>query len=611
MSEFASQGIKLVHPNKNIEKFYQRWFEKVDGNEISERFLNYLYRTGNVFVKRREGKVNVKTEEKWRRSQGFDDDIVLEEPKIKKRTLPLQYNFLNPLTVEVIGGDLAIFIGKPIYALKVTSSLTALFKQRLPAEQTKKILEQIPEDIKKALTSGAKFILLDEDKLEVSFYKKDDWLSFANPMTAKILDNLIMLEKMHLADMSALDGAISNVRLWNLGVLDGPNSIIPNKTALNRLRNILANNVTGGVLDLVWGPELAFKESATQVHHFLKAEKYQQVMTELYEGLGVPPTLTGGGSGGGFTNNSISMQTFIKRLQYGRNKLIKFWKGEIKRVQKAMGFRFPAQIQFDQMILADEAAEKKLVLDLIDRDIISSEAIERFNFIPEIEKQRIKREQRDRLSDKIPPKAGPYHNPHVVDDLVKLFVQRGHVSPSEVGVELEDKKDGEKSPNEEMANTQVKLAETKPKGVSGEGRPLNSKDTDKRKQKTVKPRTAASKLMNTFVWANTVQEEIAEIVNPAILGTYKKKNMRSLTAKEKEVADYLNFSVLCNLEPYKAITQEMVYNILDNNLSVNAEIISMCKILANEFIQRQKRDPNLDEVKQIQSLAYAMQLEEE
>ena len=50
MGDFASQGIRLVHPNKRIERFYRNWFSKVGGEERSERFLNHLYRNGNVII---------------------------------------------------------------------------------------------------------------------------------------------------------------------------------------------------------------------------------------------------------------------------------------------------------------------------------------------------------------------------------------------------------------------------------------------------------------------------------------------------------------------------------------------------------------------------------
>ena len=58
MSDFATQGLVLVHPNKTIEKFYRKWWAEVNGNDRSERFLNYLYRTGNVIVRRSTARIN-------------------------------------------------------------------------------------------------------------------------------------------------------------------------------------------------------------------------------------------------------------------------------------------------------------------------------------------------------------------------------------------------------------------------------------------------------------------------------------------------------------------------------------------------------------------------
>ncbi len=52
------------------------------------------------------------------------------------------------------------------------------------------------------------------------------------------------------------------------------------------------------------------------------------------------------------------------------------------------------------MSLSDESAEKNLLIQLADRDIISQETIlERFKEIPSVEKMRLKREQKDRSND--------------------------------------------------------------------------------------------------------------------------------------------------------------------------------------------------------------------
>lgn len=91
MSDFSSQGLTLVHPNKTIEKFYRKWFNQVNGVDRSERFLNYLYRCGNVVVKRRTAKLNRKKELELRRAAGAD--VKIEDIKVNRREVPWTYDF--------------------------------------------------------------------------------------------------------------------------------------------------------------------------------------------------------------------------------------------------------------------------------------------------------------------------------------------------------------------------------------------------------------------------------------------------------------------------------------------------------------------------------------
>ncbi len=406
MSDFASQGLILVHPNKTIEKFYRKWFVQVGGVDRSERFLNYLYRCGNVVVKRRTAKLNEAKERELKRSGGADLNI--QDIKVKRREIPWTYDFLNPLAVDVQDYGTQT-VGQPQFVLNLSKyTYESLIKS---STTNKTIFKTLPNDLQRRLHNGDRTIPLDPDKVSFYYYKKDDWLLWANPMIYAILDDITMLEKMKLADLAALDGALSNVRLWTVGDLD--HKIIPTKAAINKLRDILASNVGGGTMDLVWGPELKFAESQSQVYKFLGAEKYQPVLTSIYAGLGIPPTLTGASASGGYTNNYVSLKTLIERLEYGREILSQFWRHEIELIRKAMGFRFPAEIHFDSIVLSDEAATKQLLIQLADRDIISQETLlERFRELPSIERVRVRREERERNNDVgAPKKAGPYHNP--------------------------------------------------------------------------------------------------------------------------------------------------------------------------------------------------------
>lgn len=615
MGDFTVQGIRIAHPNRQIESFLRDWKHTVGFDAVSERIANMLYRTGNCPVKKRFGKVPVYFEKEWRKAlsdmTNTEEDIVMQKPQVKSRTLPLSYTVLDPLSIEVIGGEISAFVGKPLYGLKLSQSfkrsLINLEKEAAKTSQVNDILKFIPDEIKTAIKGGKSIIPLDPNKLTMLFYKKDDWKPWATPMIAAILDALVMLEKMHLADASALDGVISSVRLWTLGDIE--HGIFPEPEAVDKLRDVLSRVGTGGTLDLVWGPELKFQESSSQVHHYLSSDKYAQVMAEIYSGLGVPQTLTGGSnsSNSGFTNNFISMKTLIERLEYGRKIITEFWNDELKHIQKAMGWRFAPKCVFDYKVLSEESTERALLLDMWDRDIMSTETMQELcRRDPLLEEIRIKRDMKKRDSGKVPPKASPFHAAEKEYEMKKLAFQGGTVTPSEVGVKLGEKKEGEKTPQELKHESQLKIAVEKekmrPRPIGAGGRPTGKKDKKKRKTKKVTPRSSA---FNLFVWAETAQDKIAEIISPAILNKYNKKNMRSLTKTEAQDADNMKFIVLSHLDPYSQVSAEIVYNILSDNPKHDPAIYGAYAQIKALFEKQYDKTPTLEDCREMFSSAYA------
>jgi hypothetical protein len=556
MGDFGCQGINIVHENKSVEKFFKQWFKKVDGKERSERFLNNLYKTGQVFVYRSYANITPEIK-KYMRSMA--NDIRLELPVTLENVVPWRYNFFNPLNLDMKNGSINLFLGRKNYELSTNTFFDNFKDGSVPA----KIMETLPPNVKNAIKSGQRKIELDPDRLSVHYYKKDDWQQWAYPLTYAILDDIIMLEKMKLADLSALDGAISNIRLWTVGSLD--HKILPNKAVINKLRNILASNVGGGTMELVWGPELSYTESNSQVYKFLGSEKYQSVLNSIYAGLGVPPTLTGiAGQSGGFTNNFISLKTLVERLQYGRDQLSKFWEKELEFVRKSMGFRKSAHVVYDQMSLSDESSEKQLLIQLADRDIISHETVlERFKEIPVVEKVRLSREGGEREADKIPPKASPFHNANQKLDLEKMEKQ----------TELNDKKKEKEAtkPQQQMTNE--------------EGRPLFKMDEEPRKQRVDTPKSKPG-VAELFVWATGALEEVS-ILSQGYMQSKGKTDMRQLTRDESQELENLKLYAFLNLDPLSKITPT----------SIHKAISSKTSPLFSEFSQIRDKSSNLQDYK--------------
>ena len=231
------------------------------------------------------------------------------------------------------------------------------------------------------------------------------------------------------------------------------------------------------------------------------------------------------GNGGGFTNNFISLKTLVERLQYGRDQLVKFWEKELNIVRKAMGFRKPAHIVFDQMSLSDESSEKNLLIQLADRDIISHETIlERFKEIPSVEKMRLKREGKDRDKEVYPNKVGPFHKPEM----------------------------------EEFQPDSNK--ETTPEG----GRPPFKKDEEPRKKRVDTPKSKPG-LADVVVWASESFEEISSTVNKAYLSINKKSNMRQLTKAQILEVETLKLHILTNLNLLQPVNAQLITDIVSSD----------------------------------------------
>ena len=537
MGDFGAQGINVVHENKGAEKFIRQWWKKINGKERSERFLNNLYRTGNVFIYKSYANITPEIKKYIKSLAEKQEDVILEIPSIQKDLVPWRYNFFNPLAIEMKDAEVNLFIGQKNYQISTHTFFDNFKDEVIPAN----VMETLPQDVQRAYKTKQRKITLDPDRLSVYFYKKDDWQQWAHPMIYAILDDIIMLEKMKLADLAALDGAISNIRLWTLGNLD--HKILPTKEGVTKLRNILASNTGGGTMELVYGPELTFTESNSQVYKFLGSEKYQAVLNSIYAGLGVPPTLTGmAGNGGGFTNNFISLKTMVERLQYGRDLLTKFWEGELEYIRKAMGFAKPFHVVYDQMSLSDESSEKNLLIQLADRDIISHETVlERFKEVPTVEKVRLQREEKLRDKDKFPDKASPFHNANHQKDMEKI------------------QKQGE-------INEKIKK-ESQPKG-DNQGRPSNVLETQKRKKKISKPRTKpgtpSPSIAEMFVWATSAFDSTQHI-NKAFLEIKGKSNARQLTKDEASELEDVKLAAFLALEPMCEISDANLHKALSQN----------------------------------------------
>lgn len=648
MSSFGAQGIKIVHPNKKKQKFYNAWAKVVDMSLRSERFLNLLYRTSNVVVKRNVAKLTQRQlQDMYKATASYGADVDFRGAiKPNKNEIPIDYTFLNVSCIDTVHGDLAAFLGKPVYTLRIPNTLMLTIKTPKSPSQ-RELVNMLPNWIRDPVKKGQRYIPLDEEMITVHHYMKDDWMQWAVPLTHSIMTDLRLYKQMKQADAAALDGVINSIRIWNVGSLE--HKIQPGAGAITALQDILLSNKgNSGPLNLVWDDTLRLHETKTDAHHFLGSSKYEPILRGIYAGLGIPQSLTGGSSqGAGFTNNAISVKTLVERLDYGRQVLNRWWYRELEVIRKAIGDKQEPIIVYDHMNLYDEAAEKMLWVQLYDRYLVSDETIqENFGMIPEVEERRIAREAKSREDGRRQPKAGPFFEAQPEHQMTKIALQQGVLAPTEAGVVKKPRGKGDKSlidlqqkqadkqleAQKEAAVVQAKQnadihkqklrhkdeehkamlpikqqvmkesIKSKKKGQPGQGRPSGSKDSSQRKARRVLPRSKASELVQMSAWARGAQKAIAESVTPIMLDKFGRKNVRSLSGDQVAELEKTKLAVLWATEPYTKVDAGHISNVMAASLPLVDEITSLTASLMADT----QLAPTADNLREMQVSAYSI-----
>lgn len=510
MADFVVQGINISHPVPKWQRFYRNWFNRIAGVSISERLSNNLFKYGTAIVSRKWARFTVKLRTSLDNARAAEIENMAP---IQRGKIPGRYTFKNPVYVDVLGGKVATFLNtERAYGIKLSYGLAnAILHPQNDYE--KEVISSLPEEVKQAARNPHRIFPLDPEDTIVLHYKKNDWENWSKPIIYSVLRDVHLLQKLQIADFTALDGAVDHVRVWKLGSLD--HKLLPNEPAIAKLAEMLHANIGAGVRNIIWGPDIELAETSADIHQFLGDDKYQPALNGIYAGVGIPPTLTGTGSqNSGTTNNLVSLKALLRRLDYVRQELVRFWTHEFAIMHQTLEHRDPAEIEFDITNFGDEEAEKKLWIDLADRNIVSHEWVQRrFGAVPKLEDTRLKREEKARQEDRGVQKAGPWHDPHQKEaDSLKL---------------------------KEMNNRDNKLAQTP-------GRPKNSRDIEPRKTRRFVPQVRAR------LDARKRFDAVSELVNPFFLHRFKKDSLRALSSEqsgELEKIKLLAFFSHANCDP--------------------------------------------------------------
>jgi len=610
MTDFAAEGLELQHTTKKQERFFREWARRVDLQGRAHDFMKLLMRDANVIVRRKNGILSVPAANEMAKGgvtpTGTVDESKVAEPpekigldkrKAKKREIPWKYTFLSPTIIEKIGGDLGRFFGSDALGMRIPHDLANSIKSPKTAA-ARQFVKELPAEVVAAAKKKGGMIALNMDKIYVDYYKKDDWEDWGTPFLYGVLEDVMFKEKMRLADMAALDGVINVIRLWRLGKSD--QQILPTAAAVDKLVDILQHNGGGGVMDLVWDDMIDLKVEYPPTDKILGAEKYAGVNADIVRGLGIPDSLVGGADLG--TRNAqsafVQLKTLVERLEYVRSKAIRWIEGELRLVADAMGFKRIPAINFGIMSLRDEAAEKQLMIQLLDRGIISSEkTTEVFGVNYMIELERMKGEQRIREDNPgVLEKAGPYYRPvSVMEKQSELALQLERVK---LGYRYDTKFPDH--PGDDNGGGDNPIGDQpRDDGDNDPGRPPATKDTKDRDERTPTTLSVLNIVADGFI------DQVDGLIDEAFLKEHNIKNMRSLTKAQRNQLDRVKRGILSVLQPGDKVTKKLIASRLDNAEKPSTIFEYRFNEMVSDFTSSTKREPNVKEKRMLTSLVWA------
>jgi len=399
MTDFALEGFQITHEIESAERLFNRWAEKVDLYSAVEEILRGIFRDGNVPIVTYNAKIKDEDISNLKNVVNKAAGSVLMDSTVNVGEIPYKFSILDVMSMQEVGADL---FGNNQYRYMFDQTI---IKNTLNSDnkETKELLETLREglstkDWENFKKSGA--YPLDSYNLEILYYKKDSFDSWANPMLWRIVDDLKFKKTLRNMDISVAESITNTISIFKLG--NASEGMIPSATRLQKFASLLKNPSKSK--QIVWDDLVTVESDDKEVGKVLGEAKYKQVNNDILAGLGISEVLIGG-DGGNYSNSFLSCRTLLERLETGRNKVLRWVRKQLAAAAVGVGIKRMPIVKFANMSLRDETAEKKMLLELLDRNIISYKTLlERFGEDFNVEVKRMRREDtlRKKFAEKYP-----------------------------------------------------------------------------------------------------------------------------------------------------------------------------------------------------------------
>lgn len=271
-----------------------------------------------------------------------------------------RWTVLNPKYVRVEG---TLMFGSERIGIEPNKELVDMVKDK-PKYNRK--LSGLPKELREAALSGGVYFP-NESKISRISRKRQPYERYATPFLARVFEPVLIKRRMREADLALAETVKSVLITFTIGDKDLPAT----QDQLVALSNIISTPAKS--MELVWNHTLKVDYHYPDSGLF-DTSKYDQVNSDIEQGLGVPMVLIDGG-GGTFATAFTGLLSVIERLEAARSEVIRWQEREYLRIAEEMGLDFKAipSVYFAPLNLRDEKVFGAFLLEMYDRGLISIE----------------------------------------------------------------------------------------------------------------------------------------------------------------------------------------------------------------------------------------------
>lgn len=601
MADFALEGLQIAHESEQAERLLIKWANITNLYDTVEEILRNMFRDSNVPIIHYDAVISDESVRQMKRIVSKNNrvkaqDLFFTEPTTNEApVIPYKFSILDVLKVKKEGFDI---FGNPNFYYEFPSDVVkTTFKKKDPV--TVQLLEQMRKDLSaedwQKFKETGRYPL---KNLTMLYYKKDSSKAWAIPMLWRIIDDLKFKTTLRSMDISIAESIQNAVQIIKIG--DVKEGYSPSRGQFEKITDMLKNPSKSKTI--VWDDLISIESDYPDTGKILGGDKYQQVNADILAGLGISEVLIGG-PGGNYSNSFLSCRTLLERLETARGKVLKWIKSQLLRVTKALNLRRPPVVKFAHMSLRDEKAEKQLLLELVDRNIISYRTLlEHFgeNFDIEIKRMRREDDLRKRIREK---------QPHTLKKLGK-FGPQDRADPNlleSVGVSgIENNNNNNQDQQKEFPSEQG--AEGQGGGRPSEGREpgVDGPTNEQKNKRDTKPKGMA-KLDK--VRAYKAFMKIKNIVTEHVCAS-RNVNIKNLSENDiNEIGD-ISLEVMARLGNIKNIKRKNIINAVFYRVEAPAKldrcVKQVYKQLLNRFRKRNDKEPSEKQKDKMRSSAWGI-----